>query len=144
MQCVFCLPSIILFPLCNHGRINFSPLARRRISLSGPKMTIGSNMDVVVRSIQCHQIHAHWLQWKVWLHILLLLSRELHQSVSLKSVFWSLSPLRGRRTRRSLKKSKSQKKMVRKAETSARTDDGSGHRRNWVFLLRGTPQIPAS
>lgn len=45
MQCVFSLPSIVL-----------SPLARRRISLSGPKVTIGSNMDVMVRSIQCHQI----------------------------------------------------------------------------------------
>ena len=110
----------------------------------GPKWLLGAIWMSWCGLYSAIRFRAHWLQWKVWLHILLLLSRELYQGFSLKSVFWSLSPLRGRRTKKSLKKCKSQKKMVRKAETLARIDDGRGHRRDWVFLLWGTPQIPAS
>ena len=100
------------------------------MSLSGPKVTIGSNMDVMVLSIQCHHIQGPLASVEGLTSYFAPVNKRAAPELLIKSVFRSLRPLRGRRTGRSLKKSKNQKKMVRKAEILVEIDDGSGHRRD--------------
>ena len=78
---------LFFFHYAAMGELIFPHWLGEECPFLGPKWLLGAIWMPWCCLYSAIIFRAHWLQWKVWLHILLLLSRELHQTFSLKVCF---------------------------------------------------------